>query len=90
MFQQTRSNQVNVAFKNRLRARVSMLSGAGEDEEVARREESARWFARAVAGFPQDAEALTAAGEGILEYGRCDLNNDRGETAESVSKVCRI
>lgn len=47
-----------------------MLSGAGMQEEGGRREESVAWFARAVAGFPQDAEALTAAGEGLLEYGR--------------------
>ncbi|CAM9786653.1 unnamed protein product [Scytosiphon promiscuus] len=54
----------------RLRARVSMLSGAGMQEEGPRREESVAWFARAVGGSPQDAEALTTAGEGLLEYGR--------------------
>ncbi|CAN0055792.1 unnamed protein product, partial [Laminaria digitata] len=54
----------------RLRARVAMLSGTGTQQEGFWRDESARWFARAVAGSPQDAEALTAAGEGSLEYGR--------------------
>ena len=57
---------------SRLRARAWMLStsGAGVQEEGAHREESTAWFARAVQGFPQDSEALTAAGEGLLEYGR--------------------
>ncbi|CAM9708136.1 unnamed protein product [Pylaiella littoralis] len=54
----------------RLRARVSMLTGAGMQEEGARREESVAWFERAVGGYPQDAEALTTAGEGLLEHGR--------------------
>ncbi|CAM9801483.1 unnamed protein product [Ectocarpus sp. 6 AP-2014] len=54
----------------RLRARTSMLSGASVEEEGARREESVAWFARAATGFPQDAGVLTAAGEGLLEYGR--------------------
>ncbi|CAM9771572.1 unnamed protein product [Ectocarpus sp. 12 AP-2014] len=54
----------------RLRARTSMLSGTSVQEEGARREESVAWFARAVAGFPQDAGVLAAAGEGLLEYGR--------------------
>ncbi|CAM9186080.1 unnamed protein product [Ectocarpus sp. 13 AM-2016] len=54
----------------RLRARTSMLSGAGVQEEGGRREESVAWFARAVAGFPRDAGVLAAAGEGLLEYGR--------------------
>lgn len=39
-------------------------------EEGSHREESMAWFARAVRSFPQDSEALTAAGEGLLEYGR--------------------
>lgn len=47
-----------------------MLSGASVEEEGARSEESVAWFARAVAGFPQVAGVLTAAGEGLLEYGR--------------------
>lgn len=47
-----------------------MLSGAGMQEEGARREESVAWFERAVGGYPQDAEALTTAGEGLLEHGR--------------------
>jgi len=47
-----------------------MLSGAGTQEEGAQREESVAWFARAVSGSPRDSEALTAAGEGLLEYGR--------------------
>lgn len=57
---------------SRLRARAWMLStsGAGVQEEGAHREESTAWFARAVQEFPQDSEALTAAGEGLLEYGR--------------------
>lgn len=54
----------------RLRARVAMLSGAGTQQEGFWRDESARWFARAVGSSPHDAEALTAAGEGSLEYGR--------------------
>eukprot|EP00752_Nemacystus_decipiens_P011360 g10094.t1 len=58
----------------RLRARVWMLSSPGAGvmlrEEGSHREESLAWFARAVQGSPQDSEALTAAGEGLLEYGR--------------------
>lgn len=54
----------------RLRARAVMLSGAGTQQEGYWRDESARWFATAVAGSPRDAVALTAAGEGSLEYGR--------------------
>eukprot|EP00903_Cladosiphon_okamuranus_P018908 g17390.t2 len=57
---------------SRLRSRTWMLStsGAGTQEEGSHREESMAWFARAVQSFPQDSEALTAAGEGLLEYGR--------------------
>lgn len=59
-----------MSYLSRLRARVAMLSGAGTQQEGFWRDESARWFAKAVAGSPHDAEALTAAGEGSLEYGR--------------------
>lgn len=47
-----------------------MLWGAGTQEEGRWREESVQWFARAAAGFSEDAEVLTAAGEGSLEYAR--------------------
>lgn len=60
----------NFPAMDRLRARVSMLSGLSLPEEGRWREESVQIFARAVGGFPQDAEALAAAGEGSLEYGR--------------------
>lgn len=57
-------------YLSRLRARVAMLSGAGTQQEGFWRDESTRWFARAVTDSPHDAGALTAAGEGSLEYGR--------------------
>lgn len=47
-----------------------MLSGAGVQEEGRLREESVQWLARAVSGFPHDAEVLSVAGDGLLEYGR--------------------
>ncbi|CAM9661957.1 unnamed protein product [Ascophyllum nodosum] len=57
----------------RLRARVTMLSGARLEEEGRWREESVQWFARAVAVAPQNADALSTAGEGSLEYGKRSL-----------------
>lgn len=59
-----------VKLATRLRARAAMLSGADLQQEGFWREESVRWFSAAVAGAPNDADALSAAGEGVLEYGR--------------------
>ena len=50
-----------------------MLSGARLEEEGRWREESVQWFARAVAVAPQNADALSTAGEGSLEYGKRSL-----------------